>query len=71
MSISLSSPEELTRAKQAAREGAAPAVKVWRLVHFGTAAQAVSFANINPAQQAAEFGMTDSDSGGVDGYYFF
>jgi hypothetical protein len=71
MSISLSSPEELARAKEAARADAVPAVKVWRLVHFGTAGQAVNFANINPAQQAGEFGMTDSDSGGVDGYYFF
>ena len=71
MSTSTTSREELTRVKQAARANAAPAVQVWQLFHFNTASEAVNFANIQPAQHAGEFGMTDSDGGGVDGYYFF
>jgi hypothetical protein len=74
---SLMTQEDLTRAKSAAREAflgppaPAPGVKIWRLFHFATAAQAVNFANVPPVQVAGEFGMTDNPGGGVDGYYFF
>ena len=75
---SLVSQEELERAKATARDTflgpptpAAAGVKIWRLFHFATAAQAVNFANIPPVQVAGEFGMTDDPGGGIDGYYFF
>ncbi len=74
---SLVSQEELERAKATARDTflgppvPAAGVKIWRLFHFATAAQAVNFANIPPVQVAGEFGMTDDPGGGIDGYYFF
>lgn len=74
---SLISQEDLATAKAAARDAfsgtAAPeaTVKIWRLVHFATPAEAVNFANIPPVQVGGEFGMTDNPGGGVDGYYFF
>jgi hypothetical protein len=67
------STEQLTRQKTSARETLrlGIGVKVWHLIHFGTAQEAVSYAQVPPIQVAGEFGMTDSDRGGVDGYYFF
>jgi hypothetical protein len=71
------SQEDLERAKATARDtflgppAAAPGVKIWRLFHFATAADAVNFANISPVQVAGEFGVTDDPNGGFDGYYFF
>jgi hypothetical protein len=74
---SLLSQEQLETAKATARDAflgpptPAAGVKIWRLFHFATAAQAVNFANISPVQVAGEFGMTDARGGGIDGYYFF
>lgn len=74
---SLISQEDLARAKATARDtflgppSPAAGMKIWRLFHFATAAQAVNFANVPPVQVAGEFGMTDDTSGGFDGYYFF
>ena len=63
----LTTREQLEAAKGAARED----VAIWRYFHFGTAAEAVNFANIPPVQVAGQFGMSDAPSGGTDGYYFF
>jgi hypothetical protein len=71
---SLISDQDLAAAKAGHRTAVlAPAgAKIWRLFHFGTAAETVNFANIPPVQVAGEFGMTaDPASGGFDGYYFF
>ena len=67
------STEQLTQQKTSARQtlGLTIGVKVWHLFHFSTAQEAVNFAQVPPVQLAGEFGMTDSDRGGVDGYYFF
>jgi hypothetical protein len=67
------STEQLTQQKTSARQtlGLTVGVKVWHLFHFSTAQEAVNFAQVPPVQLAGEFGMTDSDRGGVDGYYFF
>ena len=67
------SQEQMIREKTGRRETLRlqPGVKVWHLVHFATAQEAVNFAQVPPAQLGGEFGMTDSDRGGVDGYYFF
>ena len=71
---SLISDQDLATAKAGHRTAVpapAPAAKIWRLFHFGTAAEAVNFANIPPVQVAGEFGMTADQGGGFDGYYFF
>ncbi len=75
---SLVSQEGLARAKTTARDTflgppvPVPGVKIWRLFHFATAAEAVNFANVPPVQVAGEFGVTsDPIGGGFDGYYFF
>lgn len=67
------SQEQMTREKTKRRDTLRllPGVKVWHLFHFATAQEAVDFAQVPPAQLGGEFGMTDSDRGGVDGYYFF
>lgn len=75
------SMEELARRKAAlvaaapgtqggAAAAAAPGA-IWRVEDFPTTADAVNFANVNPAQQGGEFGVTDDPAGGVHGYYFF
>jgi len=38
---------------------AAAAGAVWRAIDFPTVADAVNFANVAPAQQGGEFGVTD------------
>lgn len=75
---SLISQEDLARAKVTARDTflgppvPVAGVKIWRLFHFATAAEAVNFANVPPVQVAGEFGVTsDPGGGGFDGYYFF
>ncbi len=61
---------EAKAAQKAALAGAAPGA-IWRVVDFPTVAAAVNFANVAPAQQGGEFGVTDDPAGGVHGYYFF
>ena len=67
------SMEQRTKEKTGRRDALRllPGVKVWHLFHFSNAQEAVDFAQVPPAQLAGEFGMTDADRGGVDGYYFF
>jgi hypothetical protein len=57
-------------AHKASLLAAAPGA-IWRAVNFSTVAAAVNFANIQPAQQAGEFGVADDPAGGITGYYFF
>jgi hypothetical protein len=67
------STEQATRQKISERDSLnlAAGVKVWRTLHFNTVSEAIQYANVNPAQQAGEFVVTDSPQGGVDGCYFF
>ncbi|TMC10078.1 MAG: hypothetical protein E6J41_09190 [Chloroflexi bacterium] len=68
------STEAATRQKVSERDSLnlAAGVKVWRTRHFNTVDEAIQYANVNPAQQAGEFVVTDSpQGGGVDGCYFF
>jgi len=67
----MASQEELARRK-AAQVGVTPGAKQWRtFTGFATVEDAVNFANVEPAQQAGEFGVAVDPSAGVTGYYFF
>jgi hypothetical protein len=66
----IAAPPE-AKAAHKAPLAAAAAGAVWRAIDFPTVADAVNFANVPPAQQGGEFGVTDDPAGGVHGYYFF
>jgi hypothetical protein len=61
--------EELAKDKTAQ---VAPGVKIWRhATGFATVAEAVEYANLEPAQQAGEFGVAVDPTEGITGYYFY
>ena len=61
--------EELAKRKAALK--AEDPKAMWRVVTFFSMAEAVEFANFEPAQKGGEFGATSNPGGGVVGFYFF
>ncbi|KJY41771.1 hypothetical protein VR41_10995 [Streptomyces sp. NRRL B-1568] len=70
MALSIDEARTLKKTRSAAQQAQPGAV--WNSVTgFATWADAVNFANLNPAQGAGEFVASHNTDGTVDGAYFF